>query len=175
VRESKRLKGCVVPLCAPFLLERPMFNYPIQYLGRVMQWLFGRSFPLAKRKTRAAIKSSTTRHWPSPRRLARLARVRIALLGGRPLGRGEHKMPPQLQDIQIETLAFDRHEHLLQSDACRSAVSQRYLALPALTRAILYLSQREGMDGAQISLHLGLSRYAVRRHLRRAVAALAKP
>lgn len=93
---------------------------------------------------------------------------------GEPLGEPISKMRPGGQGNGTQGWHRVGHVDLLQLHERHALLSLHLLALPLLTRQILYLRLREGLDGAQISCRLGLPRRIVRRHLRRAVAALAR-
>ena len=152
-----------------------MFDKPILWLLRAALRIYFFKSPSDERKIAAGIANRVARRSQTRGNVTSPPRASSAALRHRPADNGEHATQPYLQGGSIEPWFPAYHDNLLEFDTCRSAISPRYLALPHLTRHILYLSQREGMNGAQISVHLGLSRQAVRRHLRRAVAALAAP
>jgi hypothetical protein len=80
---------------------------------------------------------------------------------------------PRFRAFRPKTMPPVAHDNDLKGKKRPKGIWPRNGALPLLTWQILYLSQGEGMDGAQISAFLGLPRHVVRRHLAAAVAALA--
>lgn len=148
-----------------------MSENPIGWLHIAAQNLVSRMFPArhAKQKARAVIASLLCDQPPST---GQVTLASIASGADRSLDdRGQPiRHPAPGAPVQAGYPVF--HEGPLECDERQPAVARAFLALPLLTRQIFFLSQRGGMNGGQISCLLGLSRHAVRRHLRRAVAAL---
>lgn len=152
-----------------------MFDKPVLWLLHATARILTCKFPSAKGNLAAPIARPVYGQSQTLGPSARPSRICIAPLKHKPNDQGEHEVQRHLQDVPTESWPLACAGYPLACATGQSAASSRYLALPQLTRHILYLSRREGMDGAQIAVHLGLPRQTVRRHLRRAVAALAAP
>ena len=154
-----------VPSLALFLREGLMLDaciYWLRHATRTAIWRY-----IGKSKARRTGKAT-----PGLRCHVSTTLVNRSL--GEPLGEPRSKMRPGGQGSGTQGWHRVGHVDLLQLHERHALLSLHLLALPLLTRQILYLSLREGLDGAQISCRLGLPRRIVRRHLRRAVAALAR-
>jgi len=101
------------------------------------------------------------------------ARTARAMVAPGVIRHDTHALCPPFLGISAETMPPVTHDNDLKGEKRPKGIWPRNVALPLLTWQILYLSQGEGMDGAQISAFLGLPRHVVRRHLAAAVAALA--
>lgn len=108
------------------------------------------------------------------RAVVRWARTQLPVGDCISIDRHETMCRARPQGLEIRAWYLVPHNIVAAISSPDPTVDEAAMALPALTRAILILSVRHGMSIDEMSLAFGLSRSALRKHLRRAVNMVAR-